>query len=76
MSTYTHPLQPMRSRRFEIVQRNRMAEIAEVEASTNAHAIPADDGLGCMRGLMAATLFNILLVLAIAAGWELWRLLR
>jgi hypothetical protein len=73
MSTYIHPLQSTRSRRFEIVQRSG---IAEAKASTNTRSVPADDGLGCMRGLLAATLFNILLFLTIVAVWGLWRFLH
>lgn len=37
---------------------------------------PADDGLGCARGFAVAMLCNASLVMIVAAGWEVWRLLR
>jgi hypothetical protein len=45
-------------------------------ASAKEFRIPADDGLGCMRGLGVAMLCNILLVLVIASGWVLWNSLH
>jgi hypothetical protein len=35
-----------------------------------------DDGLGCMRGLAIAMLFNAALVLIGCAAWIVWRWLK
>jgi hypothetical protein len=56
------------------------AELAVVFRAKERFA-PSDDvytenPMGAFRGLAFAMVFNALLVLAGAAAWELWRLLR
>jgi hypothetical protein len=72
MSTLSHSLQLVHGRRIKLAQFDAASETA---AREEFH-IPEDDGLGCARGFAVAMLCNILLALVIAAGWELWRLLR
>ena len=64
MSTFSHSLQVIR------VNGRRLVKTDEPQA------VPEDDGLGCMRGLAVAMLCNVVFVLMVAAGWELWRMLR
>jgi len=72
MSTFIHSLQLVHNRGLELVQR----DTAPKAASAKEFRVPADDGLGCMRGLAVAMLCNIFLVLIIAGGWGLWFLLH
>jgi hypothetical protein len=64
MSTLSHSLQQIR------VNRLKLAEADQPQVA------PEDDGLGCVRGLAVAMLCNVIFLLMIAAGWELWRVLR
>ena len=74
MSTFSHSLQPVRVRHLSLVQKSTLHNTAALlEEEPFA---PADDGLGCMRGLAIAMLCNIVLALVGTACWELWRLLR
>jgi len=53
-------------------------------ASARSHAIPdpqpdrriADNGLGALRGLAFALLFEALLAIAVFSGWHLWHIVR
>jgi hypothetical protein len=73
MSTLSHTLQPTHAEHLSFAHN-------DVDISTGALTeeprIPTDDGLGCMRGLAIAILFNIILASAVIAGWQLWRILR
>jgi hypothetical protein len=71
MSTLSHTFHPATAKRLSLVHTDAFPTEASAE---RFH--PADDGLGCMRGLAVAMLCNVVFVLIIAAGWELWRLLR
>ena len=67
MSTQSQSFQPVASLRI-------VSRAEETFAETKK--LPADDGLGCMRGFAFAMLFNLFLVGVIAAAWGLYRLLR
>jgi hypothetical protein len=41
--------------------------------SERSDSYVAGDGLGCMRGLVFAMVFNCVLLLAGFVGWEVWR---
>jgi hypothetical protein len=73
MSTFIQFVHPVNAKRPALLQR----EVAyDTEAPASGCSAPEDDGLGCMRGFAVAMLLNVGFVLMIAAGWELWRLLR
>ena len=73
MSTFSHPLEPIRIRHLSLVGKD---DSITAESSLEEMHLSADDGLAFMRGLAVAMLFNIILASVIIAGWELWRLLR
>jgi hypothetical protein len=73
MGTFGNSLQSSGLNQITLVRTNpalRTDETAE-EAS-----IVLDDGLGCVRGIAFAMLFNVVFALTIAGAWEAWRLLR
>ena len=72
MSTFSHSLQSTHAVHLSLVPKETDASSLKSKESS----VPADDGLGCMRGLAVAMLFNAALILMIAGCWELWRLLR
>lgn len=73
MSTFSHPLEPIRIKRLSVVRKDTPT-IAE-PSQEDMH-LYGDDGLGCMRGLAVAMLCNVILASIVIVGWELWRLLR
>ena len=72
MSTFSHPLEPIRIRHLSLVGKD---DSITAEASLEDMHLSAGHGLGFMRGLAFAMLFNIILASVIVAGWELWRIL-
>lgn len=73
MSTFSHPLEPIRIKRLSVVRKD--APVTAEPSREDMH-LRSDDGLGCIRGLAVAMLCNVILASIILAGWELWRLLR
>lgn len=73
MSTYTHPLQPTHINRIPLVQQD---DACNSETKQLDFVAPEDNGLGCIRGLVVAMFLYVILALMLAAGSELWRLLR
>ena len=68
MSTFSPTLFSVHAKRIAL---ESTSEALEAQATA-----PADDGLGCMRGLAVVMLLNVVFLLTILAGWELWRHLR
>ncbi|HVW78853.1 MAG TPA: hypothetical protein VHB45_14665 [Alloacidobacterium sp.] len=66
MSTFSHSLPSAHGKRLSLVSRT------EPPLNTIAH----DDGLGCMRGLAFAMLFNLVFWGVIFGAWEIWHHLR
>lgn len=69
MSTLSSSLSPVHAKR--LVFRTRPQELQDPIITA-----PADDGLGCMRGLAVAMLLNVVFALVIFGGWEFFRHLR
>ncbi len=73
MSTFSHSLQPIRIRHLSLVPKDVRVE---AEFSIEDSLAPADDGLGCVRGIAVAMVCNLIFALMVAAGWGLWHFLR
>jgi hypothetical protein len=73
MGTVSNPMQPTAIRHLVLV---RKESPRDVYASTEKLCPPVDDGLGCVRGFVAAMFCNLIFAMIIVAGWGLWSLLR
>ncbi|WP_158749542.1 hypothetical protein [Acidobacterium sp. S8] len=71
MSTFSHSLSPVHARRLALV-----STVSTPQSVEKRETIPADDGLGCIRGLVVALLFNIFLATVFVCSWEVWHYLH
>lgn len=73
MSTFSHSLDRVRVRKLQLVRTD-----ARVTANSTPEEFIAkpDDGLGAIRGLALAMMFNAAIALPVTGAWELWRLFR
>ncbi|QNI33660.1 hypothetical protein H7849_06950 [Alloacidobacterium dinghuense] len=72
MSTLSHSLHSIPVNDFKLLSDDPAIEAVSTEESAD----PVDDGLGAIRGFVAAMLCNVVLALLAVGGWGLWRVLR
>lgn len=55
---------------------HRLTVVLKHENPVELFQTPADDGLGCIRGIVAVVVVNAAFALVAVGAWELWRLLH
>ena len=73
MSTFSHSLDHVRVRKLQLVRRDAYIT---ADPTPGEFIAKPDDGLGVIRGLALAMLFNAAIALLVTGAWELWRLFR